>query len=576
MTDAPLISEVEVRIGGTPLDVTIASHLIEVRVESHLTLPDMFSMRLADAKLEHVDDAHFSIGANVEVRFRAPDQKVLTSVFKGQITALEPEFAAGEAILALRGYDSSHGLNRTRRTETYQQMSVSDIARKVISRGGLKPEVDAATDVRAFVQQSNETDLAFLWRLAQSVGFEVVVVGDTLHFRRAGVTAGAPVELHWGRGLHSFRPRVTGARQVAEVTVRGWDPVAGQSIVGTARTPAVAHAFGVQRAAVVSGLAGGTVTVSDRPVGNAAEATSLAQAIAGDLAAGFVEADGLNDGDPRLRAGTKVKIGGIGNRFGGTYMLSEASHVFVSGRGYHTRLRITGRRQNTITGLSSATEHTGWHHSVVVGVVTNNRDPAGLGRVRVKYPALDENHEGWWARMTAPAAGANRGLLMLPHIGDEVVIAFEHDDDQHPYVLGAVWNARGKPEELAQVDGSFALRSTEKLTAQAVQAITVKGDAGVALEAGADMSLKATSALKGEAGTSASLEANQSLTLKGAQSVTVQGGQGVTVQSGAQTKVSAGAQLALESAGPVQIRGAVIQIEATGLVQIVAPQIMLG
>ena len=37
----------------------------------------------------------------------------------------------------------------------------------------------------------------------------------------------------------------------------------------------------------------------------------------------------------------------------------------------------------------------------MVGIVTNNEDPEKLGRVRVKYPALDDQNEGAWARIAA-------------------------------------------------------------------------------------------------------------------------------------------------------------------------------
>ena len=45
--------------------------------------------------------------------------------------------------------------------------------------------------------------------------------------------------------------------------------------------------------------------------------------IAEQLANSFVDASGLADGDPRLCAGAKVTVKGVGTRFGGTYALSD-------------------------------------------------------------------------------------------------------------------------------------------------------------------------------------------------------------------------------------------------------------
>jgi uncharacterized protein involved in type VI secretion and phage assembly len=84
-------------------------------------------------------------------------------------------------------------------------------------------------------------------------------------------------------------------------------------------------------------------------------------------------------------------------------------------------------------------------YGVVVGVVTNNQDPDGLGRVKVRFPWLSQDHESNWARVVAPMAGNDRGFYTLPELEDEVLVAFEHGNVERPYVLGALWNGKDKP-----------------------------------------------------------------------------------------------------------------------------------
>ena len=84
-------------------------------------------------------------------------------------------------------------------------------------------------------------------------------------------------------------------------------------------------------------------------------------------------------------------------------------------------------------------------YGVVVGVVTNNQDPDGRGRVKVRFPWLSEEHESAWARVVTPMAGNDRGLFLLPEVDDEVLVAFEHGRVELPYVLGALWNGQDKP-----------------------------------------------------------------------------------------------------------------------------------
>src|SRR5262249_43235482 len=63
---------------------------------------------------------------------------------------------------------------------------------------------------------------------------------------------------------------------------------------------------------------------------------------------------------------------------------------------------------------------------VMVGVITNNQDPDGMGRVKVKFPCLSDDEESHWARIAAPMAGKERGIYFLPEVDDEVLVAFEH------------------------------------------------------------------------------------------------------------------------------------------------------
>jgi uncharacterized protein involved in type VI secretion and phage assembly len=81
---------------------------------------------------------------------------------------------------------------------------------------------------------------------------------------------------------------------------------------------------------------------------------------------------------------------------------------------------------------------------VVVGIVTNNKDDEGLGRVKVKFPWLSAAHESYWARIATPMAGKDRGLYFLPEVDDEVLVMFERGDVRFPFVIGAVWNGQAK------------------------------------------------------------------------------------------------------------------------------------
>jgi uncharacterized protein involved in type VI secretion and phage assembly len=76
------------------------------------------------------------------------------------------------------------------------------------------------------------------------------------------------------------------------------------------------------------------------------------------------------------------------------------------------------------------------------------QDPDGLARVKVRMLTLDPAGEAEiWARVAVPFAGADRGALFIPDVGDEVLVSFIAGDPRFPIVLGGLWNGGAKPPE---------------------------------------------------------------------------------------------------------------------------------
>jgi uncharacterized protein involved in type VI secretion and phage assembly len=82
---------------------------------------------------------------------------------------------------------------------------------------------------------------------------------------------------------------------------------------------------------------------------------------------------------------------------------------------------------------------------VAVGIVADRDDPDGMGRVQLTFPWLDDGVQSTWAPIAAPMAGDGRGCFLMPEVGDEVLVAFEHGEFDHPYVVGFLWNGVDRP-----------------------------------------------------------------------------------------------------------------------------------
>jgi uncharacterized protein involved in type VI secretion and phage assembly len=84
-------------------------------------------------------------------------------------------------------------------------------------------------------------------------------------------------------------------------------------------------------------------------------------------------------------------------------------------------------------------------YGVVSGKVTDVKDPDGMGRVRVRYPWLGGESDGYWAPVATLMAGGNRGSWFMPEVDDDVLVAFDQGDVTHPYIVGFMWNGKDKP-----------------------------------------------------------------------------------------------------------------------------------
>lgn len=84
--------------------------------------------------------------------------------------------------------------------------------------------------------------------------------------------------------------------------------------------------------------------------------------------------------------------------------------------------------------------------------IIDNQDPQGLGRVRVQFPwqKVQSNDDSQmitpWIRVSQPYGGFSKGTQFISEVGEEVMIGFEMDNIERPYVLGALFNGTGNPD----------------------------------------------------------------------------------------------------------------------------------
>jgi uncharacterized protein involved in type VI secretion and phage assembly len=210
---------------------------------------------------------------------------------------------------------------------------------------------------------------------------------------------------------------------------------------------------------------------------------------------------------------------------------------------------VAGSRRGTGPGENGSSPENGY--AISPGIVTNNVDFLGQGRVQVRIPALPAFEP--WCRLSAIGAGASRGFIWVPEIDDEVLVAFSQNDERDAYILGGLWSTTARPP--LDLFSDFVIKRViktgkteglghEVLFDDALQSITITSstDQKITIEP-----------------TKIELESTGG-TLKITMDLTSQ-----TISISAPLKVEVKAtQLSLEGTAQVDIKGAIINLQATG------------
>jgi uncharacterized protein involved in type VI secretion and phage assembly len=162
--------------------------------------------------------------------------------------------------------------------------------------------------------------------------------------------------------------------------------------------------------------------------------------------------------------------------------------------------------------------------------------------------------------MAQLGAGANRGAVFLPEVGDEVVVGFNQGDQSYPIVLGSLYNGIDTPNEgdnlVDGTSGGVRRRGIVSKDGHMLVFFDAEGDDGVALLSG-DKSLR--------------ISLNQTATtikVSATGTVTIDGSNGV--------KITSSSDISLEAQGTLSLQGSQVQISAQGPVSVSGTPIKLN
>lgn len=194
---------------------------------------------------------------------------------------------------------------------------------------------------------------------------------------------------------------------------------------------------------------------------------------------------------------------------------------------------------------------------VVEGLVVDNVDPEQLGRVKVKFPLLPDAPESYWARLSMPMAGQERGWMTIPEIGDEVLVSFVRGDINDAIVVGSLYNGVDTPPYANEDEENnlrvFQSRSGHRLTfddtegSERIELILHNEEIKVIWDS-------ANKVLSVYSGKDIIIEAKNKISMKctdfmleASNTISVKAGSNMTVEAGADLNQQAGGTLSMEA-----------------------------
>lgn len=346
----------QVKLDGRPQGQEVIGDILQVSYKDNIKELDSFEINIANwdadkRTFKYSDDQLFDPGKELELWMGYYGGDNLRLMIRGQITALRPSFPAGGGpTLAISGLNILHKLRTEQKSQAYEKKTDTQVARDIASRLGLDFEGNPAPDEKPYdyLLQDNQYDIIFLMERARRIGYTLYVrekgqngqsQKPVLVFGRSTDVRRPTYELRYGRSLIDFKPDLTTANQVGEVTVRAWDRLNKKKIEVTA-TRADVGVKGVGaaggQAAIEQSFKQRREVIATKPVESEAEARTLAMRTLEENAKDMVKATGSTVGLPDLRAGSVVMIDGTGTRFSGRYFVTATTHA-IGDSGYTTQ-----------------------------------------------------------------------------------------------------------------------------------------------------------------------------------------------------------------------------------------------
>jgi len=392
-------------------------------------------------------------GADVEITAGYGEESEI--IFKGIVVSHRLKIDKRRSVVILECKDKAVKMTMVNKSSYFYDMKDSDVWSGLISSAGLTAEVAATTVTHKEMVQYSTTDWDFMLCRAEANSMLTLTVDGTVKVMKPASAGTAVLTAKFGDNVLEFDGSMDARTQLQSVAFSAWD--------------AATQLMAKEESAEPSMLSNGDISSKDLSAAVADEPYAIAHSgkIDTDEMKSFADAKLSKSrlakmrgrvklqGTAAIKPGDVITLDGFGSRFNGNVMATAVRHEIVKGNwltDIQFGLAPNWYAQEANVNDAPAAAMLPAIQGLQVGVVTAlENDPDGENRIKVKVPVISEAEEGIWTRNAAMDAGDGRGWVVLPEIGDEVIVGFINNDPRDAVVLGSL-HSSAKPPPIAAKD----------------------------------------------------------------------------------------------------------------------------
>lgn len=411
------------------------------------------------------ESSDFEPGKEIEIKVGYESKN--ESIFKGVVVNHAVSFDEGGAPeLEVTIKDKALKMTIARKNAYFKEKLDSDMMKSLIGDAGLSADVTATSITYPMIMQHYTTDWDFLLSRADVNGFVVITDAGKVSAKKPDTSSSAVLKVTYGMDLMEFKGKLNADTQLSAVKANAWDHSTQKLANGTGTKPSLNAQGNIAstKLADVFGVSDYEFQTTADVDADSLKAWSDAQLLKSWM--NRITGHAVFQGSEKAKPGVIIEFDGVGDRFNGDAYISGVEHSIDNGN-WRTRVTIGMepdwhiKKADVVAPITSGLVP-GINGLMIGKVKQLQEDPDNEFRILIKFPTMQDDANGVWARLSTFYATNGAGTFFVPEVDDEVIVGFLNNDQRFPIVLGSLYSSKLPPGK--DVDGTDYAMTKDNFT----------------------------------------------------------------------------------------------------------------